>query len=127
MCIKFMSFKTDSKFELVITDVFQIIEDGEIGHGESDLLASITVPRKIVDKNLEEINRLNKESVNFKDIIKSAIKYYERRIRIEEWSTEAFINFFKSIELILDQYLQQAKQEKEKENKKKLDKKLNSD
>lgn len=120
-----MSFETDLKFELVITDVLQIIEEGEIGHGESDLILSITIPKRIMNKDIKEINILNKEFVNFEDIIKSAMRYYERGVKIEEWSTEAFINFFKSIELISDKYLKQAKQEKEEENKKNLDKNIN--
>lgn len=123
--ISFMSFETNSKFELIITDVVQIIEKGEIGYGESDLLVSIIIPKRIINKDVEAVKILYKQSINFENRIKSAIRYYERGIKIEEWSTEAFINFFKVIELLSDTYLQEAKQEKEKENKEKLDKNIN--
>ncbi|MBZ2174827.1 hypothetical protein K8M07_06145 [Schnuerera sp. xch1] len=117
----FLSFVVDSKFKLIITDVIQIVHKGEKGYGEKDLLCRLAIPRKVTNQDIGNANQLLKESRYLDKITRTAIKYYERGIRIEPWYTEAFINYFKIIELISDKYLDEAKQEKEEENKTKME------
>lgn len=117
----FLAFETDSKFKLIITDVIQIVSKGERGYGESDILGIMSIPRMITNQDIENINKLIKMNSELDKITKAALKYYERGIKIQEWNTESFINYFKVIELISNKYLDKAKQEQEEENREKLD------
>ena len=117
----FLAFETDSKFKLIITDVIQIVSKGERGYGESDILGIMSIPRIITNQDIENINKLIKMNSELDKITKAALKYYERGIKIQEWNTESFINYFKVIELISNKYLDKAKQEQEEENREKLD------
>ena len=117
----FLAFETDSKFKLIITDVIQIVSKGERGYGESDILGIMSIPRIITNQDIENINKLIKMNSELDKITKAALKYYERGIKIQEWNTESFINYFKVIELLSNKYLDKAKQEQEEENREKLD------
>lgn len=117
----FLAFETDSKFKLIITDVIQIVSKGERGYGESDILGIMPIPRMITNQDIENINKLIKMNSELDKITKAALKYYERGIKIQEWNTESFINYFKVIELLSNKYLDKAKQEQEEGNREKLD------
>lgn len=69
----------------------------------------MTVVKEISNQDIDNIKQLLKEVTSLDKITISAIKYYERGIRIEPWYTESFINYFKIIELISDKYLDEAK------------------
>ncbi len=90
--------------------------------GVACLPSEITVVKPFRMEIISEIDNFNYLLSGANTIGQDAYKCYLKGLEICQWNSEAFLNFFKSIETISAQYLEQGKKEKKIEVKSKLEK-----
>jgi hypothetical protein len=102
------SFVTGYKAEAIIRSIAETNTTPGLKRGADFLPSTMFVPYKITEndkKSSEEI--LSYLSRNDKTAL-IAYNSYLRGVSIEEWNSEAFLHFFKSIEVIANKYIKAA-------------------
>lgn len=121
--LKGMKFVLNYKFEFELCQIKEEIAEGTDVYKVSLLCSknSIFVPGVLLDKEIKELQDHLRE-IEYSDKIASiAYESYLRAVEVREWSNEAFINYFKGIEVISNEYLEKGKIEKQKETQIELD------
>lgn len=128
--LKMIEFITDEKFTctLNLTEQEILPREGVFQYlGAAYLPSEITIKKPFRKEILYETDNLNNLLKGANKTGKVAYECYLKGLEIYQWNTEAFLNFFKSIETISEQYLDKGKEEKkvkEYENYKKLTEEL---
>lgn len=81
--------------------------------GVSNLASAVAVRVPFPETELENINDIFTGINNSNNIAIIAYQSYLKGIEVGEWYNEAFLNFFKAIEVIANTYLEVGKKEKE--------------
>lgn len=114
--LKTFKFTLSEKFSFSLIDIQQeIAEEIHLGGGASIIECCAIVSKIFPADKLTEVNELLEmvSNTNHTGII--AYQAYLRGLEIYEWNIEAFLNFFKAIETISNQYIDSGKQEKKSE------------
>lgn len=124
--LKMIEFITDEKFTCTLNLTEQEIFPGECVfqyQGAAYLPSEITIIKPFRTETVNEVENINNLLSETNKTGRVAYECYLKGLEIYQWKTEAFLNFFKSIETISEQYFDIGKEEKkveEHENYKKL-------
>jgi hypothetical protein len=113
--MKILRYALDSKFECIIHSVNETTEGQQLKQGFTDLNGNYTVIKDFPVDKVNEIEELLQKYLMADETGKIALTYFVDGFNIKHHSDEAFLNFFKSIEIIANKYLDEAKIEKSKE------------
>ncbi len=113
--LKILRYVLDSNFECTIYSVNETTEGQHLKQGFADLPVSCTVIKDFPVDKVNEIEDLLQKYVRADETGKFALTYFVDGANIKHHSDEAFLSFFKSIEIIANKYLDEAKIEKSKE------------
>ncbi|MDR3597283.1 hypothetical protein [Clostridium sp.] len=83
--------------------------------------ATINVYSNFTDENYNGLEEHLKQIECSDKITRIAYESYIKGIEVYQWNNEAFLNFFKSIEVIANEYLEKGKEERLKKTQKKYD------
>ncbi|WP_405175573.1 hypothetical protein MHI27_03405 [Paenibacillus sp. FSL H8-0261] len=112
--LRAMEFSLNQRINYHIIDIQQEKGNGEtMLMGTSNLASTVTVRVPFPENQLENIDNIFIGINNSDDIAIIAYQSYLKGIEVGEWYNEAFLNFFKSIEVIANTYLEAGKKEKE--------------
>ncbi|MBJ9989428.1 hypothetical protein [Paenibacillus sp. S28] len=110
--LKAMKFVLKSEFECSIHSLNETTEGNTLKEGFTEIEATLAVVKDFPVSSLEEINLILDKYDNADRIGKAAFDFFIDGFGIKEHNNESFINFFKSIELISNEYIDEAKEEK---------------
>ncbi|HBJ1651333.1 hypothetical protein HYH38_16085 [Clostridium botulinum] len=116
--LKMNEFILDEKFTCIIDKIDEEIIPGEEIYryrGAANIESTVTVVKPFYMERINEINNFKNLLLETNDIGNVAYECYLKGLEIYQWNTEAFLNFFKSIETISAQYLDKGKEEKKSE------------
>jgi hypothetical protein len=109
-----MEFTLNERISFHVIDIQQEKGDGDSKFvGVSSFASSVSVRVPFPETELESINDIFMGINNSNDIGTTAYHSYLKGIEVGEWHNEAFLNFFKAIEVIANTYLEAGKKEKE--------------
>lgn len=111
--LKCMKFVLKSEFECSIYSLNETTESDVLKEGFTEIEARLVVVKDFPKSSLNEINLILNKYENSDRIGKSAFDFFIDGFAIKEHNNESFINFFKSIEIIANEYIDEAKEEKE--------------
>lgn len=122
--LKMIEFTVDEKFTCTLEQIEEDILSGEglfqYKVGEY-LPAEITFMKSFRMEMINEIENFNDLLSGTNTIGENAYKCYLKGLEVYQWNSEAFLNFFRSIETISAQYLEQGKKKKKIEVKSQLE------
>ncbi|QOT12790.1 hypothetical protein JNUCC32_12525 [Paenibacillus sp. JNUCC32] len=109
-----MEFTLNERINFHVMDIQQEKGDGKSQfYGASNLASAVAVRVPFPETELENINDIFTGINNSNNIGTIAYQSYLKGIEVGEWYNEAFLNFFKAIEVIANTYLEAGKREKE--------------
>ncbi|MDT0122404.1 hypothetical protein Q9R46_07120 [Paenibacillus sp. RRE4] len=120
--LKTIEFTINQRINYGIIDIKQINkEDNNKLVGASYVNSSVAVRRPFPDDQLKSIENFFSKLNEMDKIGRIAYESYLRGLEVGEWYNEAFLNFYKAIEVIAGTYLNEGKKEKEIEVQSDLD------
>ncbi|KOR89638.1 hypothetical protein [Paenibacillus solani] len=114
------SLKQSLDFELI--EVHELSSSSTAKQGASFLPLTLNIREVLTLEKADNIRKLLAQIEKFDKTATSAIFFYTRGVEIHEWNIEAFINYFKCIELIADKFLQEYIVKNEIKNRSNTDK-----
>ncbi|MVX65578.1 hypothetical protein GKZ28_18005 [Clostridium chromiireducens] len=122
--MKVLRYTLDSTFECTIFSVNETTEGQKLKEGFTDLDTTMKVVKDFPVDKVNEIKDLLHKYYVADEIGKKAFNYFVDGFNIKDHGDEAFLNFFKSIEIVSNKYLGQAKIEKANETSEEINKLL---
>lgn len=113
--LKILRYILDSKFECTIHSVNETTEGQHLKQGFTDLNVNYTVIKDFPVDKVNEIEDLLQKYLMADETGKIALTYFVDGSNAKHHADESFLSFFKSIEIIANKYLDEAKIEKSKE------------
>lgn len=110
--LKAMKFVLKSEFKCSIYSLNETTAGNVLKEGFTEIETTLAVLKDFPTSSLNEINLILDKYENSDRIGKSAFDFFIDGFGIKEHNNESFINFFKSIEIISNEYIDEAKEEK---------------
>lgn len=118
--LKVLKFVLNSDFNCSIYSVNETTKGDKLKEGFTEIKASLAVIKDFPTDKLDEINFILENYKNSDSVGKAAFDFFIDGFGVKDYNNESFINFFKSIEIISNEYVDEAKEEKTLEVKQEL-------
>jgi len=109
-----LSIATGERFEYRVMEGYEVTPDGKTKEKEDMIYRILELKMKMIDfqsKLIETTNRLIELIGKTDRISQRSIDYFLIGTKLRKWPSEAFLNFFKVIELISDTFRSQLEDE----------------